>query len=225
MISRMMKMILIFCSLAMVLSAEAINDCSIHGILHNRVIRETKSHHQTLVVTMPRAKHQPRANDIRKAEEALLEFSSKYNATMEFRMRTNESQTAWVLLDNVRTFEDVQWLRDTLLWDVPLRDVVIEHRVLLANGTLFAESHANWNTTSSLNDLSVDNFSRSLLWGGWKFAKILCLTVVLFTAVGSTTFIVTLELATTVGGMATGAGISMSLAGAFSGYVLENLRD
>jgi hypothetical protein len=166
-----------FLFLAMLLSAEAIDDCSVRGIMHNHIKHRTKSHHRTLAVAMPLCtKHRPKASDVRKAERLLLEFSSKNNATMKFRVRANESQTSWLTLGEIG---NVGWLRDASLRDASLRDVVVEHRVVFENGTS-AESQMHLNM-STAKDLMAGEFSRNLLsvWDALLVITVICVTVAL----------------------------------------------
>ena len=78
---------------------------------------------------------------------------------MQVRIRSDDGvETEWVLLNKVDDLRRVH-----LLQNVPLKNMTIEHRMFFADGTT-VNNEMSLDTSSSLNDLTKNDFSRKLSW-------------------------------------------------------------
>jgi hypothetical protein len=118
-------------------------------------------HHRykNMVTTQPFPRHMPKKQEIRTVQNAMLDFCSTNNATVQVRVRTDgDLESPWLALKDIHDFDRIDWVQTS-----SLKHMIIEHRMVLANGSS-SESQTRLDTTLSLKDLSVAEFSRKLLF-------------------------------------------------------------
>jgi hypothetical protein len=145
----------------MMLSADAIHDCSVRTHIRTRHREKNKLRDISKDVSLFRCENGRRRGinkDIdRKNKRIIADFCSAYNATMETRVRAGDAQTPWFSYNATNPLENVKWLGDT-----PLKNMIFDHRITFVNGTSL-ESQTVMDDPSTIRDLATAPGTRKLL--------------------------------------------------------------
>jgi len=139
--------------ITMMLSADAIHDCSVRTHIRTSHRAKNKLRDVSKDVSLFRCENGRRRGinkDLdRKNKRIITDFCSAHNATVQTRVRAGDAQTPWFSYNATNPLENVGWLGDT-----PLENMIFDHRITFANGTSL-ESQTVMDDPSTIRDLAT----------------------------------------------------------------------